>query len=490
MARCPYLSLEEEGASPFPFTSASHRCYVSRKGVPIGQREQERYCLSKRYKDCPLFLSHSLQPGLTEDLAPPVVEQRREAVTEPASGQRAEPLLTEQELAYESGEALVEEEPQIVVGPPSGQMEEKGEVPTEPPPVKHKVAYGLGEGVVEERPETGVAAPLEEMEEKAEVVEEAPHSTGMVASGLGEAAIEQKLKVALEPPVREKEEKSATAAEALPVQGGLPHELHDAVFEERIDGVVEIAAEQIGEKPEVAAEVTPIRGKLAYGLGERVVDEDRGAVAERPDIKMAEKAEAGVQAVAVEDAVARRLGAAVEGQKPDHPTEPPLQQTMDRLPSQEEIAAEPVGAVVEEGLGVAVRLPSRRIEKERDLRGEPLSPRKAPATRHPEAVAETRKARVQVGLLLKDADTAGTSLVSMIPKALPWVVAGGVSSTLLCVVGSILYWVLTSPPEVSMSSLALPSLWPVAVVLMSGIGLVGAVLLIGVFVLTRLAASR
>jgi hypothetical protein len=61
VARCPHLGLEERGTSPFPFPSPSHHCYLTMPGLPIGQREQQRYCLSKMHKDCPLLLSHYAQ---------------------------------------------------------------------------------------------------------------------------------------------------------------------------------------------------------------------------------------------------------------------------------------------------------------------------------------------------------------------------------------------------------------------------------------------
>jgi hypothetical protein len=64
VARCPYLGLEEHGTNPFPFPSPSHHCYLTMPGLPVGQREQQRYCLSKRFEDCPLFLSHHAQEQL------------------------------------------------------------------------------------------------------------------------------------------------------------------------------------------------------------------------------------------------------------------------------------------------------------------------------------------------------------------------------------------------------------------------------------------
>ena len=72
MARCPHLGLEEPGTSPFPFPSVSHHCYVSLPGVTVGQREQRRYCLTRRHATCPLFPS------------PPLDETPQAAAPEPA----------------------------------------------------------------------------------------------------------------------------------------------------------------------------------------------------------------------------------------------------------------------------------------------------------------------------------------------------------------------------------------------------------------------
>ena len=81
MAVCPYLFLEEQGTSPFPFASVSHRCYVTGSGLPIGQREQRTYCLVKHYTLCPFFpvqeraaieldtIPESVVPEIAETLA-------------------------------------------------------------------------------------------------------------------------------------------------------------------------------------------------------------------------------------------------------------------------------------------------------------------------------------------------------------------------------------------------------------------------------------
>lgn len=55
MASCPYLLLEEQKTSHFPFPSVSHRCYVTGTGVLIGQGEQRTYCLVKHHALCPFF---------------------------------------------------------------------------------------------------------------------------------------------------------------------------------------------------------------------------------------------------------------------------------------------------------------------------------------------------------------------------------------------------------------------------------------------------
>ena len=81
MARCPYLSLEEYRTEPFPFPSSSHRCYVSEVRLPIGQQEQERYCLTKKYTSCPLFLSQSVREKPADEPSPPMARPAAPEVT-------------------------------------------------------------------------------------------------------------------------------------------------------------------------------------------------------------------------------------------------------------------------------------------------------------------------------------------------------------------------------------------------------------------------
>jgi len=92
MARCPYLGLEEYRTSPFPFASASHRCYVSMPGVLVEQKEQEKYCLSGHYRSCPVFPVDSFEemPAVEAVEIPQPVA--RNAAGEPFPGGTAPPL--------------------------------------------------------------------------------------------------------------------------------------------------------------------------------------------------------------------------------------------------------------------------------------------------------------------------------------------------------------------------------------------------------------
>jgi hypothetical protein len=124
VARCPHLGLEEQGTSPFPFPSPSHHCYLTTPGLPVGQREQQRYCLSKRYQDCPLYASHfgqeklvarvpettpaSLSPeaGVESPLREPVEaveaeEQTREPAVKATGMREIEPSAPREPLAEE-----------------------------------------------------------------------------------------------------------------------------------------------------------------------------------------------------------------------------------------------------------------------------------------------------------------------------------------------------------------------------------------------------
>jgi hypothetical protein len=125
VARCPHLGLEEHGTTPFPFPSPSHHCYLTTPALPVGQREQQRYCLSKRYQDCPLYASHFPQEtlvarvpettpaslGLRADVESPLrepveaveaEEQTREPAAVKATGMReTEPSAPREPLAEE-----------------------------------------------------------------------------------------------------------------------------------------------------------------------------------------------------------------------------------------------------------------------------------------------------------------------------------------------------------------------------------------------------
>lgn len=142
MARCPYLSLEEYGTEPFPFPSSSHRCYVSTMGLPIGQQEQERYCLTKKYTSCPLFLCQLVEQELPDTTPEPMTRVAgTEVGVEPPAKEGVEDLPTQEGPADKPAEAVVTEiSPEPVGAPP---LEEKVEplpsekvIPSELPPAE------------------------------------------------------------------------------------------------------------------------------------------------------------------------------------------------------------------------------------------------------------------------------------------------------------------------------------------------------------------
>ena len=108
MARCPHLGLEEYGTSPFPFPSSSHRCYISSAELPIGQKEQQTYCLAKRYSSCPLFLSQSIQQRLPTKIPEAIAgEARVELAVEPPPEAPVEPIPAQEGPADKSAEVVL-----------------------------------------------------------------------------------------------------------------------------------------------------------------------------------------------------------------------------------------------------------------------------------------------------------------------------------------------------------------------------------------------
>jgi hypothetical protein len=160
MPRCPYLSLGEEGTTPFPFSSSSHHCYVSEKRLPIGQKEQERYCLTRRYTSCPLFLSHSIQEGLADELPEMMVEEKPEVVGEPPLRETVGPLPIQETLVDESPEAVIEEKPQVV-------LERLQKETVEPLPAQEAPADRVAEAVLErEKPSIALEPPRKGIQER------------------------------------------------------------------------------------------------------------------------------------------------------------------------------------------------------------------------------------------------------------------------------------------------------------------------------------
>lgn len=126
MARCPHLGLEEYDTNPFPFPSSSHRCYISSAGLPVGQKEQQTYCLAKRYSSCPLFLSQSIQQRLPTKIPEAIAgEARVELAVEPPPEAPVEPIPAREGPADRSAEVVLTEksaEP-IVELPPEEKLE-------------------------------------------------------------------------------------------------------------------------------------------------------------------------------------------------------------------------------------------------------------------------------------------------------------------------------------------------------------------------------
>jgi len=192
MTRCPYLGLEEEGTTPFPFSSSSHHCYVSKKGLRIDQQEQERYCLAKRYTSCPLFLSQSSQEGLADRLPEAVVkEEKPEVVLEPPLRETVEPLAIEERLADKPVEAVVKDEkPEPVVEAP---LKER----VEPLPIREGLVDKPVEALVEEKLEVVVEAPLKER------LEPLPIEEGLADKVPKTVAEGEKPQIVMKPSVKE-----------------------------------------------------------------------------------------------------------------------------------------------------------------------------------------------------------------------------------------------------------------------------------------------
>lgn len=167
MARCPYLSLEEYGTEPFPFPSSSHCCYVSEVRLPIGQQEQERYCLTKKYASCPLFLSQSVQEKLADEPSEPMARPAApEVAVEPPREEPIEALPTQEEPAGKPIEVLrIDRSPEPVVEQPLPEKVEpplrQEALPGEPPPAEAvgEPPSAVAEPSLSKTPETVGGAP-------------------------------------------------------------------------------------------------------------------------------------------------------------------------------------------------------------------------------------------------------------------------------------------------------------------------------------------
>ncbi len=167
MASCPYLSLEEYGTEPFPFPSSSHCCYVSEVRLPIGQQEQERYCLTKKYTSCPLFLSQSVREKPADEPSEPMARPARpEVAVEPPREEPVEALPTQEEPVEKPIEVLrIDRSPEPVVEQPLPEKVEpplrQEALPGQPPPAEAagKPPSAVAEPSLSKTPETVGGAP-------------------------------------------------------------------------------------------------------------------------------------------------------------------------------------------------------------------------------------------------------------------------------------------------------------------------------------------
>lgn len=231
MPRCPYLGLEQEGTTPFPFPSSSHHCYTSEEGLPIGQQEQERYCLTKKYSSCPLFVSQPFQEGVADKLPETVAEEKKpEVVVEPPLKETAETRSIREILAERLARAMArQKERKAGVEPPLKET-------VEPLPTQETLANKLADTVAEEeKPKVVVSPPLKETTRPRSI-------RGILADRFARAMAKQKeRKAAVEPPLKK-------TAEPLLVEETLAGKLPEAVTPEG--------------KPEIAVEQPPLKGIL------------------------------------------------------------------------------------------------------------------------------------------------------------------------------------------------------------------------------------
>ena len=56
---CPYLGMEDDSSTPILFPSASNRCFRTEKGIQLEADYQSICCLTREYRQCPVFLDAS-----------------------------------------------------------------------------------------------------------------------------------------------------------------------------------------------------------------------------------------------------------------------------------------------------------------------------------------------------------------------------------------------------------------------------------------------
>lgn len=90
---CPLLGLAADPSSAHLYASDQHRCYATVQGQPISLSHQERFCLSRSYPHCPIYLAAK----------PRLAERERQLQKSPEATAMPAALESSSEQAYERG---------------------------------------------------------------------------------------------------------------------------------------------------------------------------------------------------------------------------------------------------------------------------------------------------------------------------------------------------------------------------------------------------
>jgi hypothetical protein len=136
-------------------------------GLPIGQQEQERYCLTKKHTSCPLFLSQSVREKPAYEPSQPMARPAApEVAVEPPREEPVEALPTQEEPVEKPIEVLrIDRSPEPVVEQPLPEKVEpplrQEALPGQPPPAEAagKPPSAVAEPSLSKTPETVGGAP-------------------------------------------------------------------------------------------------------------------------------------------------------------------------------------------------------------------------------------------------------------------------------------------------------------------------------------------